>query len=89
MSDIKNNSDSKDNRPIYVSPSVIRLDDVHRGIGACNPQGSGNIGNCSTGQSPTGNCNSPGNSADGANCSYWGATAAGTCANPGSSPGAA
>jgi len=86
MSDRNNSNDQKDTRPVYVSPRVIRLDDVHRGIGVCDPIGSGNIGGCGVGNAPTGNCKTPGNNADGANCSYWGATAAGTCANPGSSP---
>ncbi|GAB4342256.1 MAG: hypothetical protein Kow0089_17240 [Desulfobulbaceae bacterium] len=79
-------NDQQDNRPEYVSPKVIRLDDVHRGLGACSIPGSGNVGSCDTGVGPTGNCKNPGSSADAANCAYHGIGAAGTCANPGTGP---
>lgn len=49
----------KDLRPTYVSPRVIRLDDVNRGVGGC---GDGN--------SPAGgiNCSPTGNGAQVQNC---------------------
>jgi hypothetical protein len=72
------NKDKKhmDNRPVYVSPRVMRLDDVHSGKGQidCVTNGSGFSGNCQT----------PGTQVAG-NCSPHGNRASGTCANPGSS----
>lgn len=73
------NQDEKnmDKRPLYVSPQVMRLDDVHGGRGQvdCVTNGSGYGGNCQT----------PGTSVAG-NCSPHGNRASGTCANPGSNP---
>lgn len=55
----KDNTNPTDNRPAYVSPQVIRLDDLSSGAGACSP-----------GNSPAGgvNCFPTGNGAAVQNC---------------------
>ena len=45
------NSKKDDTRPSYVSPQVIRLDDVNCGIGSCGAGSSPGQGDCY----PTGN----------------------------------
>jgi hypothetical protein len=56
MSD--SNSKKEDTRPAYVSPKVIRLDDVYSGAGgSCSPTGSGvAAGTCNTGGGAGQNC---------------------------------
>jgi hypothetical protein len=70
---------NKDNRPLYVSPQVMRLDNVHSGRGQVNCQ--------SAGSGYAGICGTPGNSPAGGNCAPSGHNAAaGACAKPGLSP---
>ena len=47
---------SGDARPVYESPQVLRLGDVHRGEGACSPGSGDSSSPCSTGNIAAGAC---------------------------------
>ena len=60
-------------KPVYVSPTVMRLDDIHAGTGRCQ-SGSGEAGSClASGNSASGRCWSSGSGASGGGrCTYYG-----------------
>ena len=63
MAKKRNHKKYQENKPEYVPPQVMRLEDVHTGQGACE-SGTGGDGDCNDyGYSPTGGFCAPGISA--------------------------
>jgi hypothetical protein len=45
-----------DSREVYTPPCVVRISDLKQGAGICTPTGSGDIGDCCTGNNPGAVC---------------------------------
>jgi len=80
---VKKHKHKKDqeNKLEYVPPQVMRLEDVHTGQGDCS-SGTGIIGECGPGYTPTDSCWGPGNDAN-ITCSQGIGVLGGGCMEPG------